>query len=110
MRLAVIGNLLQDQAVNMKEYIPERTSGILYLRGEHAGECANRYADAHCIAKLGYPMFREVKGTARELEAFTALIDGAQHLLVLYHTPSIALEAAQNYARSQGKEVYAFFV
>jgi hypothetical protein len=94
----------------MKEYIPEHTSGILYIRGEYVGECANRYADAHCIAKLGYPNFREVIGTEREAEAFTALVDGAQHLLVLYHTPSVALEAAQKYARLQGKEVYAYCV
>ncbi len=43
-------------------------------------------------------------------EAFFALVDGAQQLLVLYHTPSLALEAAQKYARSQGKEVYAYYI
>lgn len=109
MRVAVIGNIGHGQ-VDMRRYMPEETSSILYIRGQYVGECANEYADEHNLAKLGYPNFGDALGTPRETEVFNALIDGAECLIVLYHTPSITLDAAQQYAKRQGMPVQSYWV
>lgn len=103
MNIAVIGNL-EDTNYDIGQHIPETVTSIYFIRGQPVGDCAEHYADAHGIAKLGYPLRRPF--LRRELDdAYKTLIDHSECVLILTRGFTQQYKLAVNYANRRGVQV-----
>ncbi|MDL2217742.1 hypothetical protein LJC27_03705 [Christensenellaceae bacterium OttesenSCG-928-M15] len=92
MRVAIFGNITQGN-VDFASFLPQGVTAILFNRGEYAGELAEKYADAHNIAKLGYPPQTYGSLKNRQLAAYKTLVEEAEFVAILYtsYTESIRI-------------------